>query len=109
MDTLEVSKKREKEKTTVNFMIEIYCHGKHKTSRGELCKECQELADYAKARVEHCPHMETKSFCSCCKTHCYKTEMRERIRNVMRFSGPRMIIYCPGLVLRHKLEEIKKK
>ena len=42
--------------------------------------------------------METKTFCSNCKVHCYKPEMRKKIRAVMRFSGPRMIFYfkTPG-------------
>lgn len=53
MDTEEISKKREKEKRTVSFMIGIYCHKKHKTKGDKLCKECRELADYAIARVEH--------------------------------------------------------
>ena len=35
--------------------------------------------------------METKTFCSNCRAHCYRLEMREEIRKVMRFSGPRMI------------------
>lgn len=109
MEKEEILKKREKEKNTVGLMIGIYCHKKHKTKGAELCKECKDLQEYAFARVEHCPHMETKTFCSSCKTHCYKSEMREKIRNVMRFSGPRMIIYCPKLLIKHKLEELKKK
>lgn len=109
MDTEEISKKREKEKRTVRFMIGIYCRRKHKTKDDKLCKECQELADYATARVEHCPHMADKTFCSRCETHCYKPEMREKIRQVMRFSGPRMMIYCPKMCIKHKLEEMKKK
>lgn len=109
MDTEEISKKREKEKRTVRFMIGIYCRRKHKTKDDMLCKECQELADYAIARVEHCPHMADKTFCSRCETHCYKPEMREKIRQVMRFSGPRMMIYCPKMCIKHKLEEMRKK
>lgn len=102
-----ISEKREKEKQTVRFMIGIYCHRQHRTKGDDLCKECQELANYAIARVEHCPHMANKTFCSRCKTHCYKPDMRERIRQVMKYAGPRMIIYCPKMVLKHKIEEIK--
>lgn len=109
MDTEEISKKREKEKQTVRFMIGIYCRKKHKTKDDDLCAECRELADYATARVEHCPHMADKTFCSRCETHCYKPDMRERIRQVMRFSGPRMIIYCPKMCIKHKLEERRKR
>lgn len=100
----EIIRKREKEKKTVRCMIEIYCHRKHRTRGNDLCDECRELADYAAARVEHCPYMETKTFCSSCKTHCYKPQMREKIRKVMKFSGPRMIIYSPGMVFRHMTE-----
>ena len=38
--------------------------------------------------------METKTFCSACKVHCYKPEMREQIRTVMRWSGP-LMPFCP--------------
>jgi len=101
----EISEKREKEKKTVRFMIEIYCRRKHHSRGAMLCPECQQLAEYTAARVDHCPFMATKTFCSNCKVHCYKPEMREKIRAVMRFSGPRMILYCPRLVIRHKLSE----
>lgn len=104
MNQEEILKKREKEKRTVRFMIEIYCHGKHHTKGHALCRECEELASYADARVEHCPHMESKTFCSSCKTHCYKPQMREEIRKVMKYSGPRMIFHCPKMALQHLLE-----
>ena len=101
MDEEALQRKREKEKQTVRFMIEIYCHRKHKTRGEELCTDCSELASYAAARTDRCPRMEEKTFCSGCKIHCYKPEMREKIREVMRFSGPRMLIYCPKMFLRH--------
>ena len=39
--------------------------------------------------------MESKTFCSNCRVHCYCPDMREKIRMVMRFSGPRMLFYHP--------------
>ena len=45
--------------------------------------------------------MEEKTFCANCKVHCYKPEMREQIRQVMRFSGPRMLLYHPFLAIWH--------
>ena len=74
----------------VSEMIALYCRKQHHTLRGSLCPECQQLHDYALARIEHCPFMETKTFCSACKVHCYQPEMREKIRTVMRWAGPRM-------------------
>lgn len=55
-------------------------------------------------RSDTCPFMETKTFCSNCKVHCYKPDMREKIRAVMRFSGPRMMLYHPVMALRHVME-----
>ena len=77
--------------------------------KGRLCPDCAVLRDYADARVDHCPHIATKTFCSVCQTHCYKPEMRERIRQVMRWSGPRMLFHHPVLAVRHLAETRKQK
>lgn len=52
--------------------------------------------------------METKTFCSNCRVHCYRSEMREEIRKVMRFSGPRMIFYHLAAI-RHVIEAQKER
>ena len=94
----------ESEKRTVKLMIEIYCKNKHKTSNG-LCEECQELLDYAHKRLSLCKFGEKKSTCGKCKIHCYKKDMRAKIKDVMRFSGPRMIIYCPKELIKHAVNK----
>ena len=99
--------KREKEKEVVSLMIGLYCHKNHGTPKGQLCPECQELADYARSRSDRCPFMETKTFCSNCRVHCYRPAMREQIRQVMRWSGPRMMFYHPILAVNHVLS-VKK-
>ncbi len=105
----DIQTKREREKQLVSQMIVLYCHGKHGTKKDTLCPECAALKEYAIQRSEHCPFMETKTFCSNCKVHCYKTEMREKIREVMRFSGPRMIFHHPVAALRHVFETKREK
>ena len=101
-DSIKIEKKRKKEQLVVSEMIALYCRKKHGVaSKGELCPECKKLCEYAQARSEHCPFMEEKTFCANCRVHCYKPDMRERIREVMRFSGPRMIWYHPGMALWH--------
>ena len=103
-----IQSKREREKKTVFLMISIYCKKKHHTGK-ELCPECQKLKAYAMLRSDKCPFMETKTFCSNCKVHCYKPDMREKIREVMRFSGPRMIFHHPVMAIRHVIESKKEK
>ena len=83
----QTEKKRLKEQETAGLMIKLYCRGVH---GGEsLCDECRELLEYSKKKSDNCPFMEEKTFCSNCSVHCYNPEMRERIKKVMRYSGPR--------------------
>ena len=99
--------KREKEKELVSQMISLYCKKKHGGRHG-LCRDCAELDDYARARSDRCPFMETKTFCSNCKVHCYQPAMRGKIRDVMRFSGPRMIFHHPVTAICHVIETKKE-
>ncbi len=104
----DVQLKREQEKEVVSLMITLYCHKNHHT-KGGLCEECAKLDAYARQRSDLCPFMETKTFCSNCKVHCYKPDMREKIREVMRFSGPRMIFYHPIIAIKHVIATNKEK
>ena len=89
----------EKEKRIVEIMIRVYC--RHREGNRELCDSCRELLEYAHARLSRCPFGSAKSSCRKCRVHCYRPEMRERIRAVMRYSGPRMLVYAPVEFLRH--------
>lgn len=93
----------EKEKLVVKEMIELYCKKKEKNK--ELCEECKSLLDYAYKRLDYCKFGEYKSSCQKCPIHCYKKDMRERMRQVMRFSGPRMLFYHPVAALKHLLQK----
>lgn len=53
--------------------------------------------------------METKTFCQHCKIHCYNQEMRKKIKEVMRYSGTRMLLYHPIIVIRHGIESYKER
>ena len=101
--------KRQREKRVVREMIGIYCRRRHGTKKGALCDPCAALAAYAEERSDKCPFMESKTFCSNCKVHCYKPDMREAIRQVMRDSGPRMLFHHPVMALRHVLESKAEK
>lgn len=97
--------KREKEKKTVRLMIIKYC--KDHKHLDTPCDNCKELIEYAENKIEDCPLMETKTYCSNCGIHCYAPKMRKRIKKVMKYSGPRMIFSHPLMVIDHLYQGIK--
>lgn len=104
------------EKKLIPEMIRIYCLGNHKESRKEegvkgkeLCSKCKELAEYAEFRLEKCPFKKNKGFCSFCKIHCYKPEYRAQMKEVMRYSGSRMLLTHPIFALSHVAAMLKHK
>lgn len=105
-----INKKRQKEKEVVKLMVNIYCNGKkHTQDKSSLCPECKELLNYAIVRTDLCPFMDSKTFCSNCKVHCYKPEKREEIKKVMRYAGPRLLLHHPLLAISHVIESKKEK
>lgn len=84
-----------REKRIVSRMIEIYCHDNHYSNGSVLCAECEVLKDYAFKRLLQCPFSKDKPVCANCKIHCYNTQKKEQIKEVMRYSGPKMIYKHP--------------
>jgi hypothetical protein len=89
----------EREIKTVGIMLDMYCRHHHQSDKP--CESCQELFDYARQRALKCPLGEDKPVCAKCQIHCYKPEMKAKIKEVMKFSGPKMISVHPVLAIRH--------
>ncbi len=51
-----------------------------------LCGNCSKLLNHGIAKLLLCPY-DPKPTCKKCETHCYAPSYRERVREVMRFSG----------------------
>ena len=105
---MNTEKKRTLEADVMAEMIVLYCRGHrhaHRTSATDgvpaLCPDCRRLLDYARDRIIRCPRMDVKSFCSACPIHCYSHDMREQVRAVMRYSGPRMLLHHPFMTIHH--------
>ena len=98
-----MTRRTHREKKTVSIMIGMYCRERHR-SRDELCEECVLLQRYAMQRIDKCPFCLDKPTCANCEVHCYRPDMRDRVRSVMRHSGPRMVLSHPWLALRHLLD-----
>lgn len=103
-----LSPRERKDLKVLTLFTATYCGAKHageKTSlqvaepelqglgfeRYHLCGDCRELLDYAFARRIKCP-LDPKPTCKHCHVHCYRPGHRERVREIMRFSGRHLIL-----------------
>lgn len=89
----------EEEKNIIAIMVGFYCRKKEKNP--VICTDCRELIEYAQARLDHCPFGDEKTACKKCPIHCYKPVMRERMKRVMSYAGPRMFFVFPRIAFAH--------
>jgi hypothetical protein len=111
MDETPPPKRLAREERTIATMIELYCRDHHDAgSRDDdgLCSDCAELLAYARVRLDKCRYGTEKPTCANCPTHCYRPAMRERVREVMRYSGPRMLKRHPVLAVAHLVDGRRK-
>lgn len=97
--------KKEKDIRVLKDFVSIYCRETHKdrpksafhikdgqllhalgASDLLLCPECQKLLSHGIAKRLMCPY-DPKPMCKKCQTHCYAPGYREKMREVMKFSG----------------------
>ncbi len=95
-------------RTLVRF-IEVYCKRRHadvpkepatlkthdvEAIRGQrvaLCHACRKLLAHAFVKRTRCP-LDPKPACKHCPEHCYHPDYRARIRQVMKYSGIRLVL-----------------
>jgi hypothetical protein len=92
-----------RELATMRAMVEIHCRDKHGGGTA-LCDECAGLMDYATRRLDRCVFGDDKPTCAKCTVHCYNAAMREQVRVVMRYAGPRMTLRHPLLAIAHMID-----
>ena len=88
--------------------IQLYCHAHHDRAetclaelpadlqeacrRGiTLCLDCTAILAHGISKRSRCP-LEPKPTCKRCHIHCYSKEYRARIREIMAFSGRKMLL-----------------
>lgn len=91
-----------RERRTIHAMLAIYCRDHH--GAAGLCAACAALGAYADQRLDRCVYGPAKPTCVNCPIHCYKREMREAVREVMRYAGSRMMLRHPVLAIAHVLD-----
>jgi len=93
---------------TLVKMTAIYCKDHHGQSDGQLCEMCSKLMEYSEARLAKCPYGQAKPTCANCPIHCYKQVQRDRVRDVMRYAGPRMMRHHPWAAITHIFDKMRR-
>jgi len=96
--------RRARELKTIEAMVRLYCRGHDHSGGPPLCTDCAALLDYAARRLERCVFGDAKPTCTNCTVHCYSADMREQIRIVMQWAGPRMALRHPILSIFHMFD-----
>jgi hypothetical protein len=88
-------------------MIGIYCRGNRHSAPG-ICTDCSAILRYAYERIEMCPYNHaTKPACGLCRSNCFTADMHRQFARIMRYAGPRMMLYHPLLTLVHLRDVIR--
>ncbi len=99
--------RREREARTLRTMIAMRCARLHRPG-AELCPECESLLAYSLKRLAACPDGEAKPVCGRCQRHCYRPAERASIREVMAWSGPRILLRHPLMALGHLRDSLRR-
>ena len=103
METL--TRHQKKDIKLIGKFVEVYCAGKHGTMTrlplklpeelGErrLCTVCAEFMEYAAIKRIKCPLEDKKPICKYCRIHCYGKEQRKKVREIMAYSGRKLMLH----------------
>jgi len=102
METL--TKYQKKDIRLIGKFVEVYCAGKHgaqerspfqlpeELGQRKLCRECAAFMEYAVSKRLKCPLEAEKPSCKHCRIHCYGKQQRDKVREIMGYSGRRLML-----------------
>jgi len=96
---------REKHRTEPKDVFHIKDDGLRRALDGKnpvLCHDCSNLLNHGMVKLLLCPY-DPKPTCRKCQTHCYAPVYREKIREVMRFSGLYLVRHGRLRLIAHYL------
>lgn len=97
-----MTKQQQYDQRIVSIMVRRYCLDHHQSET--LCSTCSELLAYANQRIERCPLGEKKTICQRCTIHCYSSQRRMQMKEVMKYSGKRILFSHPLAAIRHLIK-----
>ena len=105
-NSIPLTKRERKDFRVLALFTAVFCRARHGgVARGDVtdcgrfgitpgaypvCHDCAEFLAYACERRSRCP-LTPKPTCKDCTVHCYRPGHREKVREIMRFSGMYLI------------------
>lgn len=102
METL--TKQQKSDIKLIGKFVEVYCVGKHGDAvrspfalpedlgQRKICTECADFMEYAVTKRIKCPLEAEKPSCKHCRIHCYAKEQRDKVREIMAYSGRKLML-----------------
>jgi hypothetical protein len=98
-----INQQQAKDIQVVARFTEVWCAGHGHTDRQtfplpgglssiQLCPDCATFMEYAVKKRLNCPIEAEKPSCKHCRIHCYAPEQRALVKQIMAWSGRRMIL-----------------
>ena len=99
-----LTKHQKKDIRLLGKFVEVYCAGKHQDAGRSafalpadlgvrrLCPECSVFMKYAVTRRIKCPLEAEKPSCKHCRTHCYNKSNLEKVKEIMAYSGMKLML-----------------
>ena len=98
----EISRKQLKDINILALFVYVFCKDHHSgitknyyksqyfKAERDYCPACTDFLEYAIGRRLCCP-LPSKSSCKKCHVHCYRPGHREKVKEIMRYSGRKLI------------------
>ncbi len=99
-----ITKQQKKDIKLLGKFVDVYCAAKHlgadravvelpaDLEARKRCSDCASFLKYAVARRLNCPLEAEKPTCKHCRTHCYARHQLAKVREIMAFSGRRLMM-----------------
>lgn len=99
----------DKDRKTLEAIGFIYCDAHHDGPKDDasLCPSCREAVETTLERTQRCPNNHDGN-CQDCDIKCQRGAAQERIKEIMRYSAPRMLLRHPFMTFAYLRKKLRK-
>lgn len=102
-------KRIDRDRRTLEAIGQIYCSGNHASAAkdsGGMCSSCRDAIEGTLARTASCPNGHDSN-CQDCPIKCQRGDARARIRTIMAYAAPRMMLKHPIMTCEYLYKKLR--